>query len=97
MPLYCKGKPIKENNRSCRCECPATIRLLRTHDNGWYITQHRVKHNHLLSTTCGEKVNWPSHKHIDVYMKDLIKQLKQNNINVTKVYRIIASFFWRRR
>lgn len=69
------------------------IRLLRTHDNGWYITEHRVEHNHSLSTTCGEKVNWPSHKHIDVYTKDLVKQLRQNNINVNKVYRIIASFF----
>lgn len=89
----CSGKPIKENSQSCRCECPAMIRLLRTHDNGWYITEHRVEHNHSLSTTCGEKVNWPSHKHIDVYTKDLVKQLRQNNINVNKVYRIIASFF----
>lgn len=69
------------------------IRLLRTSDNGWYITEHRVTHNQSLTPTCGENVNWPSHKHIDVYTKDLVKQLRENNVNVTKVYSIIASFF----
>lgn len=69
------------------------IRLLSTADNGWYITEHRVNHNHSLTQTCGEKVNWPSHKHIDVYTMDLVKQLRQNNVNVTNVYSIIASFF----
>lgn len=38
----CSGKPTKENSRSCRCECPAMISLLRTSDNGWYITEHRA-------------------------------------------------------
>ncbi|XP_044426035.1 uncharacterized protein [Triticum aestivum] len=46
----CSGKPLKENSMSCRCECPAMIRLLRTDDNGWYITEHRVEHNHSLSS-----------------------------------------------
>ena len=41
----------------------------------------------------GEKVHWPSHKHIDVYTKDLIKQLRENNVNIGKVYNIIGSFF----
>ncbi|XP_044447978.1 protein FAR1-RELATED SEQUENCE 11 [Triticum aestivum] len=83
----------RENSGSCRCECPAMIRLLRTSDNGWYITEHRPNHNHSLMQTCGEKVHWPSHKHIDMYTKDLVKQLRQNNVNVTKVYIIISSFF----
>jgi hypothetical protein len=69
------------------------IRLLRTQDNGWYITEHRVKHNHTLTENCGEKVFWPSHKHIDVYTRDLIRQLRDNNINIGKVYSIIAAFF----
>ncbi|XP_037457338.1 uncharacterized protein LOC119328461 [Triticum dicoccoides] len=30
----CAGKPIVENTRSCRCECPALVRLLRSKDNG---------------------------------------------------------------
>lgn len=41
----------------------------------------------------GEKVHWPSHKHIDVYTKDLIRQLRENNVNLGKVYSIIGSFF----
>ena len=35
-----------------------------------------------MSLTMGEKVHWPSHKHMDVYTKDLIKQLRENNVNV---------------
>ena len=41
----------------------------------------------------GEKVHGPSHKHIDVYIKDLIKLLRENNVNFGKVYNIIGSFF----
>ncbi|KAK1668763.1 hypothetical protein QYE76_056922 [Lolium multiflorum] len=89
----CSGKPEKDNSRSCRCECPALIRLLRTSDNGWYIAEHRVSHNHSLSLTCGERVHWPSHKHIDMYTKNLVKQLRDNNIDIGKVYAIVGSFF----
>ena len=32
-------------------------------------------------------------KDIDVYTKDLIKQLRENNVNLGKVYNIIGSFF----
>lgn len=52
-----------------------------------------MTHNHSLAPTCGEKVNWASYKHIDVYTKNLVKQLQQNNINVSKVYSIIGTFF----
>jgi hypothetical protein len=69
------------------------IRLLRTDDNGWYISEHRVKHNHTMTENCGEKAFWPSHKHIDMYTKDLIRQLRNNNVNIGKVYSIIAAFF----
>lgn len=69
------------------------IRLLRAADNGWYIAEHRSSHNHTLSLTSGEKVHWPSHKHIDVYTKDLVKQLRANNANLNKVYSIVGSFF----
>ncbi|KAM3205946.1 hypothetical protein ACQJBY_061560 [Aegilops geniculata] len=47
------GKPI-ENTRSCRCECPALIRLLRSMDNGWYIAEHRKEHSRSLSLTYGQ-------------------------------------------
>ncbi|XBJ22107.1 hypothetical protein VPH35_000542 [Triticum aestivum] len=53
----CSGKPDAENSRSCMCECPALIRLLRASDNSWYITEHRASHNHSMSLTMGEKVH----------------------------------------
>ncbi|XP_044429060.1 protein FAR1-RELATED SEQUENCE 6 [Triticum aestivum] len=89
----CSGKPFRENARSCRCECPAMIRLLRTSDNGWYITEHRVNHNHVMTLNCGEMLHWPSHKHIDGYTRDLVRNLRKNNINLSKVYNIIGGFF----
>ena len=88
-----QGKPDAENSRSCRCKCPALIRLLCASDNSWYITEHRASHNHSLSLTCREKVHWTSHKHIYVYTKYLVKQLRENNVNLGKVYNIIGSFF----
>ena len=42
----------------------------------------------------GEKVHWPSHKHINVYTKDLIRQMRENNVNLGKVYNIIGSSFF---
>ncbi|KAM3352799.1 hypothetical protein ACQJBY_024174 [Aegilops geniculata] len=46
--------------------------------------------NHSMSLMMGEKVHWSSHKHIDVYNKNLIKQLRENNVDFGKVYNIIA-------
>lgn len=40
------------------------IRLLRSNDNGWYISEHRPSHNHSLIEKCGEKVYWPSHRNL---------------------------------
>jgi hypothetical protein len=45
----------------------------------------------MMTENCGEKVFWPSHKHIDVYTRDLARQLRDNNINIRKVYNIIAA------
>ena len=89
----CAGKLIVENTCSRRCECPSLITLLRSKDNGWYIAEHRDGHNHALSQTYGQTIHWPSHKHIDVYSRDLVKQLRQNNVNLAKVYNIVGSFF----
>lgn len=46
-----------------------------------------------MSLTMGENVHWSSRKHIVVYTKDLIRQLRENNVNLGKVYNIIGSFF----
>ena len=69
------------------------IRLLRSSDNGWYISEHKEAHNHPLSLTCGEKMHWKSHRHIDRYTKDLVKQLRDNNVALGKVFSIVGSFF----
>jgi hypothetical protein len=66
---------------------------LRSKDNGWYICEHRDRHTHDLSASFGERAHWPSHRHIDSYTKDLVKQLRENNVNLSKVYNIIGSFF----
>ncbi|XP_048574059.1 protein FAR1-RELATED SEQUENCE 5-like [Triticum urartu] len=89
----CAGKPERENTRSTRCGCAARIRLLRSDDNGWYISEHRAAHNHSLSSTCGEKMHWPSHRLIDRYTKDLVRQLRENNVSLGKVFSIVGSFF----
>nr|XP_045084094.1 protein FAR1-RELATED SEQUENCE 11-like isoform X2 [Aegilops tauschii subsp. strangulata] len=87
------GSPLKENNRSSRCGCSAMIRLLRSKDAGWYISEHKAGHNHPLSVTCGQKMHCKSHRHIDRYTKDLVKQLRDNNVALGKVFSIVGSFF----
>lgn len=89
----CTGKPERDNSRSTRCGCTARIRLLRSDDNGWYISEHRSARNHTLSNTCGEKMHWPSHRLIDRYTKDLVKQLRENNVSLGEVFSIVGSFF----
>lgn len=89
------GSKRQASGKSGRCECPALIRLLRTDDNGWYVTQHRKVHNHAFSSMYGKKVHWPSHKHLDKYTRDLVCQLRHDNVNLG-VYDTIASFFGRR-
>ncbi|KAM3332267.1 hypothetical protein ACQJBY_027835 [Aegilops geniculata] len=89
----CAGKPLQANSRSTRCGCNAMIRLLRSDDGGWYVCEHRADHNHDLSLNCGEKLHWKSHRHIDSYTRDLVKQLRENNISISKVYSVVGSFF----
>jgi hypothetical protein len=93
MLIHFQGKPQRINNTSVCCECPARVDLRRTDDHGWYISDHKSNHNHSLSQTCAEKRNWPSHRNIDKYTKDLIRHLRENNVNLSKVYCVIGSFF----
>lgn len=46
-----------------------------------------------MVSIANKTIHYPSHKHIDVYNKNLVEQLRQNNINRGKVYSIIGSFF----
>ena len=91
----CAGKPERENSSSMRSNCAAMLRLHRTDDGGWYVSENRAAHNHEMLRTCAEKLHWPSHRHIDTYTRDLVKQLRQNNVNLGKVYSIIGSLFGR--
>lgn len=92
----CSGKPpVRDNSASNRTNCPALVRLLRTDDHAWFVSEHRVSHNHPMLGTCAEKLHCPSHKHIDKYTRDLLKQLRENNVNLSKVYSIIGSLFAR--
>ena len=68
-------------------------RLPRSDDGGWYVCEHRADHNHDLPLNCGEKLHWKSHQHIDSYTRDLVKQLRENNISISKVYSVIGCFF----
>ena len=54
-----------------RSNCAAMLRPHQTDDGGWYVSENRASHNHELLRTCGEKLHWPSHRHIDTYTKDL--------------------------
>ena len=91
----CAGKPERENSSSMRSNCAAMMRLHRTDDGGWYVSENRAAHNHELLQTCAEKLHWPSHRRIDTYTRDLVKQLRENNVNLGKVYSIIGSLFGR--
>ncbi|XP_048574163.1 protein FAR1-RELATED SEQUENCE 5-like [Triticum urartu] len=91
----CAGKPERENSSSMRRNCAAMLRLHRTDDGGWYVSENRASHNHEMLWTCAEKLHWPSHRHIDTYTRDLVKQLRQSNVNLGKVYTIIGSLFGR--
>lgn len=93
MVCACAGSPGNGAIRSKMQGCPALVRLLRTDDHGWYIKEFRGEHNHPLSESCGEKKCWKSHRHIDPHTKELIKNLRANNVSMPKVYCIIGSIF----
>lgn len=90
----CAGKPRKENSRSAHCGCPAIIRIARAKTGGWYVKEHVADHNHQLAQSFAEKQMWRSHRHIDNHTKQLIKHLRDNNVNLSKVFSVISSFFW---
>lgn len=42
------------------------MRVLRSDDKGWYICEHKTEHNHALLVNRMEKLDWKSHRHIDI-------------------------------
>jgi hypothetical protein len=41
----------------------------------------------------GEKRQWWSHRNIDPHTKDLVRNLRDNNVGLTKTFSVIGSFF----
>lgn len=70
------------------------IRLHRADDHGWYIHEFRREHNHGLAMNSGrQKMQWSSHRNIDPHTKDLDRNLRDNNVGLTKTFSVIGSFF----
>lgn len=69
------------------------IKLLRSDDDGWYISTHIKEHNHALTETCGQTGEWYSHGKLDQSAIDMIKYLRQNKVSLTKVQCIMGSMF----
>lgn len=67
------------------------IRLLRSDDDGWYISAFVPEHNRELTKTCGQKQEWFSHGNIDQSAKDMIQYLRENKVSLTKVHCIMGS------
>jgi hypothetical protein len=88
-----QGEDKRCKFQSWRCGCRASIKLFRTEDHGWYVSQHNSDHNHPLSAVCGEKRQWPSHRSIDAYTKNFIKYLRENNVSLSKVHSVLGSFY----
>lgn len=47
-------------------------------------------HNHALSEGCVEKRQWKSHNFIDPMTKAFIRNLRENNVSMGKVYNILC-------
>ncbi|XP_048537852.1 uncharacterized protein LOC125516457 [Triticum urartu] len=86
----CQGKSEKENSESCRTGCKAMVRLLRTKDHGWYVSLFVNEHNHPLSAGYEETRYWNSHSVIDPLLKGFIRNLRENNVSLSKVYNILC-------
>lgn len=69
------------------------IRMHRTEDDGWFISTFVKEHNHEFSATDAEKKEWRSHKHIDQNTRDMIKNLRDCNVTLSKVHCILGSLF----
>ncbi|XBI51504.1 hypothetical protein VPH35_033997 [Triticum aestivum] len=94
LVCQCAGKNDKENSSSCKIDCKAMVRLLRTKNHGWYVSMFVKEHNHRLSVGYDAKLQWNSHDFIDPVSFDFIKNLRSNNVSVGKVYSILCGAEW---
>lgn len=67
------------------------IRLHRTEDDGWFISKFCGLHNHPLAASCAQRRQWRSHNRIDPATRELVKNLRMNNVSLTKVWSLLTS------
>jgi len=68
-----------------KVRCKARIKLLRTDDDGWYISEFVKEHNHKLAESYAEKRECWSHKQLDQNTLDMIRYLRENDVSQTRV------------
>jgi hypothetical protein len=93
--VYVQDAPDECKYNSKKTGCKAMVRLLRTEDDGWYISLHIAEHNHPLTETCGQTKEWFSHGRLDVRATDMIKYLRENNVSLARVHCIMGSMLGR--
>ncbi|TVU23685.1 hypothetical protein EJB05_26064, partial [Eragrostis curvula] len=86
----CAGNSPVGINSTQRSGCRAMIRLLRSDDHGWYVARFVETHNHQLSQGCGETRQWNSHNRIDPVARDFIRNVRANNVSLSRLYGVIG-------
>ncbi|CAL5043228.1 unnamed protein product [Urochloa decumbens] len=87
----CSGAGVDRHLASQRTGCMAMVRLLRTEDHGWYVSRFVEEHNHPLSECVGQRRQWNSHNRIDPIAKEFIRNLRTNNIPLSRLYGVLGT------
>ncbi|XP_048534523.1 protein FAR1-RELATED SEQUENCE 6-like [Triticum urartu] len=91
----CEGRSNIGNTRSARTKCPAMVRVKRTSNDGWFFSRVVLTHNHELAEMVGVKKVWKCHDAIDSSMRYLSKHIRSNNVQVNKVFGVMADIHGR--
>lgn len=67
------------------------VRLLRNDEGNWFVSRFTAVHNHPLSSSCAERRQWRSHSRIDQATRDLISNLRSNNVQISRVCSIVGT------
>lgn len=89
--LPMQGRDSNPLGRSVRTGCQAMVRLLRGEDDCWVVSRFLDVHNHPMSSGSGERRQWQSHSRIDQMTRDLVRHLRDNNVQISRVCSIIGS------
>lgn len=89
MPM--PGSDTRGQYKTKKKKCQVMLQLHWTTDFRWYVSLHRAEHNHSLFESYSEKLCWNSHGKIQQSTKNMIGYLRDNNVILTKVNRIISS------